>query len=88
MKKLLLVLAILLAGCAQTPPKIVYVPQEVKVPVPVKCTPPQIDKPVLTFDQANKNNLLYNNLGLLGAENQNLSAYTIQLEAALKGCTQ
>jgi hypothetical protein len=87
MKKLILVLAVALAACA-TKPEIRYVPQEVKVPVPVKCKAPNIAKPTYDFNNAKKTNTLYTSIGLLAAENDHLSAYTIKLEAALAACTK
>jgi hypothetical protein len=92
MKRLIIISAILLSGCAswlpKAPPEIVYVPQEVKIEVPVKCTPAPVEKPNLTFNGATKDDLLYNNLAKLGSENESLSAYTTGLEAALAGCTK
>lgn len=94
MKRLVTLLFVLaLSGCAflspaKPKPEIVYVPKEVKVEVPVKCDKPQVAKPDTPFDSASKTDLLYNNLAKLGAENQNLSAYTIKLESALDACSK
>jgi hypothetical protein len=84
------VLTALLSGCAMftpKPPQIQYVTQIVKVPVPVKCIRPVITAPKTTFDQAKKDDLLYNNLALLGAENDSVIAYSLQLKAALDKCS-
>lgn len=91
MKKLFLIVAVLLSGCTvfgAQKPTTVYVPQKVEVPVPVKCTPPKIAAPKYVFSQAKKDDLLYNNLQLLAAENDNLIAYNTKLKAALDGCTK
>lgn len=80
-------MALALTACA-TKPEIRYVPQEVKVPVPVKCKVPDVTKPTYDFNNAKKDGSLYTNLGLLAAENDHLSAYTIKLEAALAACTK
>lgn len=88
MRALIFILALALAGCATQKPEIVYVPKEVKVPVPVKCTAPKIEDPTRDFNQAKKGDLLYNNLALLAAENDHLNAYSTKLKAALAGCTK
>lgn len=88
MRALIFILALALAGCATQKPEVVYVPKEVKVPVTVKCTPPKIDAPKRDFDQAKKDDLLFNNLALLAAENDRLNAYSTKLKAALDGCTK
>lgn len=80
-----------LSGCAtfsKPAPTIQYVPQEVKVPVPVKCTRPVITKPTYDFNNATKSDPLFNNLALLAAENDGLAGYTLKLEAALQACSQ
>jgi hypothetical protein len=88
MKKLILILALALTACAAPKPQVVYVPKVVKVPVPVKCSPPKIDTPTYDFDNAKKGDLLYNDLALLAAENDHLNAYSTKLKAALDGCTK
>lgn len=79
-------LALFISGCATT--QTVYVPQKVEVPVPVKCKRIDIAKPDYTFNSAKPNDLLYTNIGKLAAEDDNLSAYVLQLEAALDKCSE
>lgn len=91
MKLYILALAVLLTGCAgfeKPAPQIQYVPQIVKVPVPIKCKKQNIAPPTYNFNQASKDGSLYGNLSLLAAENDNLSASNIKLQAALAACSQ
>lgn len=91
MRKLALIAAMLLSGCTvfgAAKPTTVYVPQKVEVPIQVKCTAPVVAKPKYAFNEAKKDDLLYDNLRLLAIENDNLAAYTIKLEAALKACSK
>lgn len=80
-------LALVLSACA-TQPQTIYVPQKIEVPITVKCKRPAIVKPEYTFNSAKPNDLLYTNIGKLAAEDDNLSAYVLQLEAALDKCSE
>ena len=85
----LFVLTVLLAGCGtMTTPQPQIVTQVVKVEVPVKCVRPVIKPLVTNFDQAKKGDPLYGNLALLAAENDHLTAYSTQLNAALNKCSK
>lgn len=79
---------VLLSACSTPRVQIQYVPQKVEVPVPVKCTPPDVSRPEFSFDKAKKDDLLFNNLALLAAENDNLIVYSTKLKAALDACTK
>lgn len=87
MKKLLLLLTSLLAGCAATE-RIVDrpVPFEVKVGVPVFCKAPTIDRPVFTFDAAKDDMEVDAKVKLLIAERHQRIQYETELEAAIDGC--
>ncbi|MNK27662.1 hypothetical protein D3C87_460240 [compost metagenome] len=82
------IFSLMLAGCICTPSKPEIITQVVKVPVPVKCEVAQIEAPVRYFDQAKKENTLFDNTKYLAAENEVLWGYSNQLKAALEGCTK
>lgn len=83
-----ILLVSVLAGCGTVCPEPQTITQVVKVPVPVKCEIDPIDKPNLYFDQAKKDNTVFDNMKLLAAENEELQGYVTKLEAAISGCTK
>lgn len=83
-------LALLLAGCASTPPPIVRVvkePIEVKIPVPVPCIASVPSKPDWAMDNPKLRNADVYALGLAALQEiEQRRRYESELEALLKGC--
>lgn len=81
MKKLIL-LSLLLSGCATVPPQSI----QVKVPVPVPCHAPTIPVPDWALDHLSKNATLYDQVKAMIVEIEQRRAYEAELEAAVKAC--
>ena len=76
--------AIVLAGCATTPPEVRTVTQTVKVPVP--CDPPAPKKPAWAVDSLPLNAEIDAQMRALRADRQRSKGYESELEAALSSC--
>jgi len=75
-----LCLVLLLAGCASTV-------KTVQVPVPVKCNPPQIEKPQFQYPACvQPGESVFNMTKCVLSDIQLHLGYEEQLEAALGGC--
>ena len=87
--KILLVVVLLLAGCASTsesqqPPK----PIEVKVPVPVPCQIEEPKMPEFSFETLTSESTIYQKVQILLADRLLHLGYEEQLRTALRGCKQ
>ena len=84
MKSAILLVALLLTGCAglMPAPKVV----EVKVPVQVQCkvTPPE--RPLFAVDGLPIGSGIWEQMKALRAERQQRIGYEIELEATVKAC--
>jgi hypothetical protein len=86
MKRLLIFMAIGLAGCAErvTVPDPVYV--EVKVPVQVPCEPGAIDAPAFAVDRLPIGSSIDKQMQALRAERHQRIGYEKELKAAVDSC--
>jgi len=82
MKQPLLILALLLGGCATSTPK----PLEVRIPVPVPCQAPTIETPRFATVDLHPADDLQTKVRALLAERQQRLAYETHLRAALDAC--
>ncbi len=82
----LLLLALLIAGCASTTPPSPTVPQRVEIPVPVPCKIPQIEKPSFAVDGLPIGSDIWDQMSALRAERKQRQGYEVKLEAAIKSC--
>lgn len=85
MRFLLLALVFLLSGCLTTPERVVVVPQEVRVPVPVRCSVEYPTRPA-KLDVGALGPSLRDRVVALLMENDSYRAYATELEAALASC--
>ncbi|MGH8810350.1 MAG: hypothetical protein ACREXO_00005 [Advenella sp.] len=86
MKRLLMIMAIGLSGCAErvTVPDPVYV--EVKVPVQVPCEPGAIDAPAFAVDRLPIGSSIDKQMQALRAERHQRIGYEKELKAAVDSC--
>lgn len=78
-------LVLLLTACGAAQP--VFVPQVVKIPVPVYCQVKDVKKPSMPFDETAAPDMsLYQKVQLLAAQDQALKGYSTELAGALAGC--
>lgn len=82
MKRILIILPLLLGGCAATAP----IPMEIRVPVPVPCQAPAIDAPRFATTDLRPADDLQTKVRALLAERQQHLAYEARLRAALDAC--
>lgn len=85
MKRLALVLALALAGCATPKERIVYKEVRVPVSVPCKVTPPA--EPAFAGDTVDLKAPIYDLVQALIVERDNRIAERIELRAAVKSCS-
>lgn len=85
---LVLLLALLLIGCATAPKGCapVQVPVQVKVPVAVPCKVKPVDKPALPIDAADPASSVAIKVRAALDSLDLLKGYTSQLEAAVAAC--
>lgn len=76
------IFAFSLAGCAAPWPVV----QEVKIPVPVPCKTPPIERPVFAVDTLPIGAEIWDQMRALRAERQQRIGYEIELEAAVSAC--
>lgn len=79
---ILFALAAILAGCAAAPGPV----QEVKVPVPVYCNPPEVSRPLFAVDSLPIGSSIWDQMKALRAERKQREGYEAQLEAAINSC--
>ncbi|WHZ42212.1 hypothetical protein QNM34_08015 [Rahnella bonaserana] len=86
MKRLLMIMAIGLSGCAErvTAPDPVYV--EVKVPVQVPCEPGAIEAPAFAVDRLPIGSSIDKQMQALRAERHQRIGYEKELKAAVDSC--
>lgn len=84
MKPLILLLALIVAGCAA--PQCVPVVTEVKVPVAVPCDEPLPHKPAFAVDALEIGAPIDKQMRALRAERQQRNGYELELEAAAGAC--
>lgn len=86
MKWLIIMLAVILAGCAERAviPEPVYV--EVKVPVQVPCDPGAIDAPAFVVDRLQIGSSIDKQMQALRAERHQRIGYEKELKAAVDSC--
>lgn len=85
MKAYALLLVAALHGCALTPSKIVEVPVEVKVPVPVRCKVKKPVPPASITDAEIPPGFFDRGVALI-KEGNDFRLYSKELEAALSAC--
>lgn len=79
---ILFALAAILAGCAAIPGPV----QEVKVPVPVYCDPPEVARPLFAVDSLPIGASVWDQMKALRAERKQREGYEAELEAAVSSC--
>ena len=82
MKLPVLVLTLLLAGCATTQPS----PVQVRIPIPVPCQAPAVEAPRFATADLRAADDLQTKVRALLAERQQHLAYETRLRAALDAC--
>lgn len=82
MKAAVLILALMLAGCATPPPRVIT--QVVKVPVP--CEPQRPAKPTWAVDALPLNARIDAQMRALRADRKRAQGYEGELESALNSC--
>lgn len=85
MRILLVALVVLLSGCVCNPERVVTVPQEVEVPVPVRCSVKFPTPPKKLVVEALGPSVRDRVVALI-QENDDYRAYSKELEAALASC--
>lgn len=85
MRVLLVLLVLFLSGCLSTPERVITVPQEVKVPVQVRCTVAYPTPPKKLVVGALGPSLVERVVALI-QENDDYRAYSRELEVALSAC--
>jgi hypothetical protein len=84
MKYIIALCLVSLAGCAST--KKIAEPVEVKVPVPVPCKVPDIQRPVFAVESLDVNADIWDMMSALRAERHQRRGYEMQLEASINAC--
>lgn len=77
-------IALVLAGCAQKPPRVEY--RNIEVPVPVPCAAPVPAAPAYAFALVPAGASLYEHVRALLVEREQRIAYERQLQAAVTSC--
>ena len=86
--KLILVLATLSSiGCATTEPVINAVIQKVEVPIAMQCKAVVPAKPEYNFDNITVDQDIFKKTQAILADRKLRQGYEVELEAALKSCT-
>lgn len=84
--KLILVLALMLAGCATTEPTIKIVTQRVEVPVAVPCKEVALAVPDYCFDKLTVDNDIFDKTKCLLSDRENSKGYETELLAKFNAC--
>lgn len=83
---IIIVSALLLAGCGTTKPVVDVVIQRVEIPIEVPCKVDIPDKPSFNFDNLKDEDTLFDKTKSLLADRKLHLAYEEELLAALKAC--
>ncbi|MBK9497322.1 MAG: hypothetical protein IPO08_22940 [Xanthomonadales bacterium] len=80
--KSILCLSLLLCSCGFAPARVV----EVRIPVPVPCEAPDVEKPVFEVDRLSLGAGIVEQMKALRIERKQRQGYEAELEAVVKGC--
>ncbi len=86
MKFSILIIPVLLVGCATTDPVIQVKTQIVEVPIPVACKAEEPKKPEYNFDKLTSSNNIFDKGQALLADRELSKGYETELVAALRSC--
>lgn len=77
---------VIISGCAATPETIRYIPQEVKIAIPIKCQTPIPEKPDFNFPKLTESSDIFEKVKSLLADRNLHLGYEDQLLTALQSC--